>query len=1558
MSGLGTASGQHSGADYSFRSIWNVASDGQVITIPVVSGNLYEFDVDWGDGIKESYNFSNQSTFTHTYATAGIYKVRITGLFPRIYFAGGGSRTSLIEVEELGDVGWTNWYGAFRFCNQCVSIHRSPGLPNVATTSLQYCFDGCTKLVSIPPLKNMVDKITSFYFGFRDARSLIEIDTRGVVVQPNSSGLYVGFNGMFALERVLGVADWITTGAQRIDFMIRSASSLVEFDTSTWDTRNFLRYAGAFAGNNGQLTLDYRNWDISRAIVGSDIGSSNAISQTKANDDIWSDALINWSKLNFVNNQTLYAPIGSKYRCDALWARNKLAIRHTIIDAGPVSPCDGLILAVNISEPNETFTLPAGNIGTYNATIDWNDTTTSAITAYNDANLTHTYTSPGEYSVIITGDFPKVEFAGSADAHKVIAIANWGNYGATNTDSSNSFEGCQLQYIASDSTLPLCTDASAMFKNTGYRPAVPNPTFTDTTVYDSNGDILLTTSGDIPASWARYTADVRYLKIGSTCTALGTSSFRSHDLTEINIPSNVISIGRDAFIVASQLITLNLSEGLQVIGDSAFNQNNLNGDIILPSTLTSVDSQAFFRTFDSGIRRYHINSPASIFIGSGTFENSNANDIIYVHPDYLSQYDATWRSTHGFTATIAEWVSYPYPMSSDDNYISIPDGFNMSAATNVDEMFSGSSVSLLPDSFSLPAATSIYRTFYNCANLQTLISPNLTFNLASDAIETFAGCKRLTQTNNITLQNAANCTAAFSACGSLVSIDTPLSPGNMNNGTSMFAGVTASTQSYSDFLINIDNVNSNTFVTFDGGGSKYNLQAQGSRDNLVNVKSWNITDGGFDSASIDYYAIQILNSAVSRWKLDEGSGITAIDDLSGNNGTYQNNDTIVWDLSSGEWSTDTPLQGVFTSIFKPTGYGRVNNCGPAGTFSFIPQTGVFTLESWIKLNGNPFVDRVDRILGTSNDPLEVGFELAYENRTSEGSPASLCLRMSDSTGTLNCESYDTSGFTWDNNWHHVVVTGDGASVVFYIDKVGSPGSPGIAALAAASSPNRPLSIGDTSHTTQLSTFDGNISTVTIYDTALTPTDVSTLYDYATAFTTTIDISTPIAYVDLTDTSGIDAFNNMSLTNTSNVNVELAGAPDPRYDCVDFTPTGYMTSTYNPTTLGFTTGEYTVNLWVKFDSYRIGQYGNWLWNWRSSGSRFGQFLYSAQGATVTEYMLFMDVNVVNSVNTPTWSKETNKWFMFTTVYNKNTGVNKLYIDGQLEQTLVGAYGSAMPNTNLPFALGVASWSLGFTQTNFDGKMFGLGLWNKELTTDEISTLYNKGKGRVAQELLTPPSKSNLVSWHKMEDATDSHTGGYDLTDTDITYVAGRDGNAAEFNGQLGTSNMIRTSYPYPTGAHTVACWINVDISNPTSNGYGFVGCWNNTTNEKISLLYIETNGRPRFLVSQDGTSAYSPYAELQISNFFTASRWYHIAGVYDPDNLQHKLYIDGKVRDTETAPASLAGATAPFLQVGGWSDTDNRTIMDGKIDDVCVFNTALTDEEMLWLASPFGKYENL
>jgi len=84
--------------------------------------------------------------------------------------------------------------------------------------------------------------------------------------------------------------------------------------------------------------------------------------------------------------------------------------------------------------------LPIISGGTYNFTADWGDGTSSTITTYNQAEVTHTYSVAGVYTVKLRGIINGWRFVSGGDRLKIGDIAQWGTLKVGN--NGNYFHGC------------------------------------------------------------------------------------------------------------------------------------------------------------------------------------------------------------------------------------------------------------------------------------------------------------------------------------------------------------------------------------------------------------------------------------------------------------------------------------------------------------------------------------------------------------------------------------------------------------------------------------------------------------------------------------------------------------------------------------------------------------------------------------------------------------------------------------------------------------------------------------------------------------------------------------------------------------------------------------------------------------------------------------------------------------------------------------------------------------------------------------------------------------
>ena len=126
----------------------------------------YDGTIDWGDGTVETFTTYNPS---HTYTTAGIYEIAISGRFDTLY-NGSSSNTSVKSVRKIlswGDgtvfEGFRNLQYGFFYATGLTEIASDTygGLSNV--TSFNSCFRDCHSLTAIPAgLFDNCTNVTSF----------------------------------------------------------------------------------------------------------------------------------------------------------------------------------------------------------------------------------------------------------------------------------------------------------------------------------------------------------------------------------------------------------------------------------------------------------------------------------------------------------------------------------------------------------------------------------------------------------------------------------------------------------------------------------------------------------------------------------------------------------------------------------------------------------------------------------------------------------------------------------------------------------------------------------------------------------------------------------------------------------------------------------------------------------------------------------------------------------------------------------------------------------------------------------------------------------------------------------------------------------------------------------------------------------------------------------------------------------------------------------------------------------------------------------------------------
>ena len=235
----------------SFITTWETTTANESITIPT-SGGGYNYTIDWGDGTV----LTNQNgTRTHTYTTAGIHTVSISGDFPRIYFhpasSPAGNNNKILTIEQWGDIKWTSMSYAFYQCSNLNITNTSIDTPDLSlVTSTGDMFYGASNFNY--DIGNWdVSKVTTMRFMFRSA-NVFNQDLSDWNVS-NVTNLYFMFWGATSFNQDL--KKWDVSKVTTMKSMFRDSS--FDQDISDWNVSSVTDMTTMFHG----VTLSVANYD-------------------------------------------------------------------------------------------------------------------------------------------------------------------------------------------------------------------------------------------------------------------------------------------------------------------------------------------------------------------------------------------------------------------------------------------------------------------------------------------------------------------------------------------------------------------------------------------------------------------------------------------------------------------------------------------------------------------------------------------------------------------------------------------------------------------------------------------------------------------------------------------------------------------------------------------------------------------------------------------------------------------------------------------------------------------------------------------------------------------------------------------------------------------------------------------------------------------------------------------------------------------------------------------------------------------------------------------------
>jgi len=465
----------------------------------------------------------------------------------------------------------------------------------------------------------------------------------------------------------------------------------------------------------------------------------------------------------------------------------------------------------------------------------------------------------------------------------------------------------------------------------------------------------------------------------------------------------------------------------------------------------------------------------------------------------------------------------------------------------------------------------------------------------------------------------------------------------------------------------------------------------------------------------------------------------AVDVVGGNNGTLTNGATYGPGEVGQAFSINNNHAGIF--IGNPAALQLQN----------------FTIEAWVQRG---------TLAKVSNDPNANGGAAALFYYGSQGYGMGM-----HTDGTISLTKIDVNDVNdgaqgarvTDLNWHHVAVTKSGSTVSFYIDGVAYP-SVSYSSTFQFTTPAAIGVRGDLINANNNDSFAGSIDELAIYDRALTPAEIQSIYDAGSAGKVappSTPVAAPASLVAWWPANGnaVDVVggNNGTLTNA------VTYVPGEVQQAFNFNGSSAAVTLANTTALQLQ--NFTIETWlqrgsatsVTLDGDAVA--GNALFfGYGHSGYSLGM---SPNGNPLLTWVDHNDVVCSAAISDTDWHH---------VAVTTTNGTVVFYIDGTA-YPVTGTYNPGYTFATAPALGGRADNINQPNNDSFLGSLDELSVYNAALTPAQILAIYDAGAaGKSLPAHLAPPSPVITSSGPNLTIAWPA-TGAYSVQQTTNLVIPG-------------------------------------------------------------------------------------------------------------------------------------------------------------------------------------------
>jgi hypothetical protein len=295
--------------------------------------------------------------------------------------------------------------------------------------------------------------------------------------------------------------------------------------------------------------------------------------------------------------------------------------------------------------------------------------------------------------------------------------------------------------------------------------------------------------------------------------------------------------------------------------------------------------------------------------------------------------------------------------------------------------------------------------------------------------------------------------------------------------------------------------------------------------------------------------------------------------------------------------------------------------------------------------------------------------------------------------------------------------------------------------------------------------------------------------------------------------------------------------------------------------------------------------------------------------------------------------TQNWYLVTAVYDGST--KKIYLNGQLDSTIGSTSGSI--GTSSSFYLG----DYGANLNPYAGSLDEVRIYNRALSPDEVQDLYNYAPGPVAHWKLDENTGTSAA-----DASSNSNTG--TLTNGP-TWAPGKFGSGVKFDGSDDYINGGSQTNIDNLSTKTVSLWVN-----PTSYSHQFVNYmiskYTGTVGWAFGVNGTYTDAEVCGSGSTGKVYVYNGTSSICSNQTISTGQWTHVAFTYTGSTVT--IFINGL--QVGSGSLTLGNESSANISLGARSD--NNWYLNGAIDDVRIYNYALSQKQIVNVMNGREGYE--